>query len=299
MSDTEATPFRCGYVGLIGRPNVGKSTLLNRLVGQKLSITTPRPQTTRHKILGIKTLSDAQVLYVDTPGFHPGHRRALNRHMNAAVASTAAEVDVIVFVAAELTWRDEDEQLLAQVREHPRLILALNKTDAVRDKSLLLPHIQSLSHKAAFRQIIPLSGKTGDNVDRLEQEVIRLLPTGPAFYPGDQVTDRSERFVAAELIRESLMLHLGDELPYLVAVEIEAFSEQPGRTDIQAVVWVDHERHKPMVIGRQGAMLKKIGTRARRSLEQQLDTKVFVKLWVKVKEDWSDDERVLHRLGYD
>jgi len=299
MNTAQKHAFHCGYVGLVGRPNAGKSTLLNRLVGQKLSIATPRPQTTRHKILGIKTRPDAQILYVDTPGFHPGYRRALNRHMNAVVAATAAEVDVLVFVVPELSWQNEDEQLLAQVSAHPRLILAVNKIDLVRDKSRLLPHLQFLAAKASFCEIVPVSARTGDNVARLEHEIVKRLPAGPALYPEEQVTDRTERFLAAEMIRESLMLHLGDELPYLVAVEIEAFGEQPGRFDIQAVIWVDQERHKPMVIGRQGAMLKKVGTRARQALERHLEAKVFLKLWVKVKDNWSDDEQLLQRLGYD
>lgn len=299
MTTPEVNPFRCGYVGLIGRPNAGKSTLLNRLVGQKLSIATPRPQTTRHKILGIKTLPHAQILYVDTPGFHPGHRRALNRHMNAVVEATASDVDVLVFVTAGLAWVDDDERLLDRVRTHPRLLLAINKTDMIGDKSRLLPQLQSLADRAPFRQIVPVSARTGDNVERLEGAVVELLPAGPAFYPGDQVTDRSERFLAAEMIREALMLHLGDELPYLVAVEVEAFEERGERVDIHAVIWVDHQRHKPMVIGRGGAMLKKVGTRARQALERHLGTQVVLKLWVKVKENWPDDEQLLHRLGYD
>ena len=299
MSKTGDTPFRCGYAALVGRPNVGKSTLLNRLVGQKISITTPRAQTTRHSIIGIKSTAGAQILYVDTPGFHPGYKHALNRYMNKVVIHAVEDVDVVVFMVSGLTWKPEDQQLLDKLATHPRLILAINKVDTIGDKARLLPHLQFLSQKAAFRQIIPISAKSGDNADRLEQEIVALLPAAPAFYDSDQVTDRSVRFLAAELIREALMTHLGDELPYQVSVEIEAFTEQPALTRIAAVIWVDQERYKPMVIGKDGAMLKKIGSQARKGIEHLVGTKVFLELQVRVKEDWTDSQDALRQLGYD
>ena len=299
MTDTYEAPFRCGYAALVGRPNVGKSTLLNRLVGQKLSITTPRAQTTRHGILGIKSVHGAQILYVDTPGFHTGYKHALNRYMNKVVTHTVADVDVVVFMVSGLTWKREDQQLLDQIASHQRLILAVNKVDTIRDKSSLLPHLQALAQKAPFQHVIPVSAKSGLNVDRLEREVIALLPVAPPFYDDDQVTDRSLRFLAGELIREALIKHLGDELPYQVTVEVEAFTEQPALTRIAAVIWVDQERYKPMVIGKEGAMLKIIGTAARSGIERLVGTRVFLELQVRVKEGWIDDEGSLRRLGYE
>lgn len=299
MNEAHATAYRCGYVALVGRPNAGKSTLLNRLVGQKVSITAPRPQTTRQRILGIKTLDRAQLLYVDTPGFHRGYKRALNRYMNAAVSAALEEADVVVFIASGVTWDEEDEHLLQRVAAHPRLLLAINKIDTVRDKRRLLPYLQKLSALAAFKQLIPVSAKTGDNVARLEQAVVDLLPFSPPFYPEDQVTDRSVRFLAAEIIREALTRQLEDELPYRVAVEIETFSEREALTRIGATIWVDQERCKSIVIGKDGAMLKKIGTSARAGLEELTGSRVFLELWVKVKQDWMDSEHVLRQLGYD
>jgi len=299
MSETSDTPIRCGYAALVGRPNVGKSTLLNHLVGQKISITTPRAQTTRHSILGIKSVPGAQILYVDTPGFHPGYKHAINRYMNKVVIHAIEDVDVVVFMVSGLTWKAEDQQLLDKIASHPRLILAINKVDTVDDKARLLPHLQFLSQKAPFRQLIPISAKSGHNVDRLEQEIIALLPTAPPFYDSDQVTDRSLRFLAAELIREALMKYLGDELPYQVSVEIEAFTEQPTLTRIAAVIWVDQERYKPMVIGKDGAMLKRIGSDARKGIEDLVGTKVFLELLVRVKEGWIDDEGSLRQFGYE
>lgn len=299
MTDKVTETFYCGYAALVGRPNVGKSTLLNRLVGQKLSITTPRAQTTRHSILGIKSVPGAQILYVDTPGFHPGYTHALNRYMNKAVIHAVEDVDVVVFVVSGVTWKAEDQQLLDKLVTHPRLVLAVNKVDTLKDKARLLPHLQMLSQKAPFRAMVPISAKSGANVDELEREIVALLPAAPPFYDSDQVTDRSLRFLTAELVREALMKHLGDELPYQLSVEIESFTEQPALTRIAAVIWVDQERYKPMIIGKGGAMLKKIGTAARKGIEDLLESKVFLELQVRVKEGWTDDEGELRRLGYE
>ena len=299
MMDEENT-FRCGFVAIIGRPNVGKSTLLNRIVGQKLTITSSRPQTTRHKILGIKTSQHGQVIYVDTPGLHRAGKSAINRYMNRTAKSALVDVDVVLWVIEALRWTDEDQDILAalSVTEAP-VILVVNKVDKVSDKTALLPFLEELSHKREFRAVIPLSARGGDNVDRLETLAMNLIPEGEAFFPEDQVTDRSERFLAAELLREKLMRRLGEELPYAVTVQIEEFSEQNGVLHIHAVIWVEKESQKAIVIGKGGEALKEIGRRARIDMEQAFGAKVFLKTWVRVKESWSEDERLLRQLGYD
>jgi GTP-binding protein Era len=296
----EIKKFRCGFAAIIGRPNVGKSTLLNRIVGQKLTITSSRPQTTRHKILGIKTLPQGQVVYVDTPGLHRAGKSAINRYMNRTAKSALADVDVVLWVIEALRWTDEDQDILTAlaVTEAP-VIVVVNKVDKASDKTALLPFLDELAHKREFTEIIPLSARSGDNVERLESLVMSFMPEGEAFFPEDQVTDRSERFLAAELLREKLMRRLGEELPYAVTVQIEEFSEQNGVLHIHAVIWVEKESQKAIVIGKGGEVLKEIGRRARISMEQTFDAKVFLKTWVRVKESWSEDERLLRQLGYD
>ena len=296
----ETKKFRCGFAAIIGRPNVGKSTLLNRIVGQKLTITSSRPQTTRHKILGIKTLPQGQVVYVDTPGLHRAGKSAINRYLNRTAKSALADVDVVLWVIEALRWTDEDQDILAAlaVTETP-VIVVVNKVDKASDKTALLPFLDELAHKREFMEIIPLSARSGDNVERLENLVMSYMPEGEAFFPEDQVTDRSERFLAAELLREKLMRRLGEELPYAVTVQVEEFSEQNGVLHIHAVIWVEKESQKAIVIGKGGDVLKEIGRRARISMEQTFDAKVFLKTWVRVKESWSEDERLLRQLGYD
>jgi GTP-binding protein Era len=296
----ETKKFRCGFAAIIGRPNVGKSTLLNRIVGQKLTITSSRPQTTRHKILGIKTLPQGQVVYVDTPGLHRAGKSAINRYMNRTAKSALADVDVVLWVIEALRWTDEDQDILAALAliEAP-VIVVVNKVDKVGDKTALLPFLDELAHKHEFTEVIPLSARSGDNVQRLETLVMSFMPDGEAFFPEDQVTDRSERFLAAELLREKLMRRLGEELPYAVTVQIEEFSEQNGVLHIHAVIWVEKESQKAIVIGKGGEVLKEIGRRARISMEQTFDAKVYLKTWVRVKESWSEDERLLRQLGYD
>ena len=296
----EAKKFRCGFAAIIGRPNVGKSTLLNRIVGQKLTITSSRPQTTRHKILGIKTSPQGQVIYVDTPGLHRAGKSAINRYMNRTAKSALADVDVVLWVIEALRWTAEDQDILAApaMTEVP-VILVVNKVDKVSDKTALLPFLEELSHKREFTAVIPLSARDGDNVERLEALVMSLIPEGEAFFPEDQVTDRSERFLAAELLREKLMRRLGEELPYAVTVQIEEFSEQNDVLHIHAVIWVEKESQKAIVIGKGGEALKEIGRRARIEMEQAFGAKVFLKTWVRVKESWSEDERLLRQLGYD
>ena len=300
MADsTPPDSFRCGYVALVGRPNVGKSTLLNRLLGQKISITSRRPQTTRHRILGIKTEPDSQVIYVDTPGLHRRAERAINRYMNRTAGEVLQDVDAVVFLTEGTRWTDEDELVLQRVRQADvPVVLAVNKVDRLQDKSVLLPHLQALGEKFAFAQIIPISAQRGENVPELEQAVLELLPHGPAMFPSDQITDRSERFMAAELVREKLFRLLGQELPYGLTVEIERFKEDGGLLRINALVWVDRDSQKAIVIGKGGAVLKQVGQEARRDMEKAFQRKVFLEIWVKVKEGWADDERALRSLGY-
>jgi GTP-binding protein Era len=291
---------RCGYVALVGRPNVGKSTLLNRLLGQKISITSPKPQTTRHQILGIKTLSHAQIIYVDTPGLHRHARKALNRVLNQAASSALIDVDVVVFLVDALRWTEEDEQVLDKLRRAGvPVFLAVNKIDRVHSKSELLPVLQSLSKKFDYAGVIPISARTGDNLDALEGLVLEHLPVSPPLFPEDQVTDRSERFLAGELIREKLFRRLGKELPYGVTVEIEKFFEADTILRINGLIWVERASHKKIVIGRHGSMLKAVGREARVDMEEMFGKKVYLELWVKVKEGWADDERALHSLGYE
>lgn len=295
----EGAKSRCGFVALVGRPNVGKSTLLNRLLGQKISITTPKPQTTRHRLLGIKTEPGRQVVYVDTPGLHLQEKRAVNRYMNRAARSAVTDVDVVVFVVEALRWTDEDDHVLeALAAGEAPVVLAVNKVDRVKDKGRLLPFLQEVAQKMGFLEVIPLSASKGEQVDVLEQALLRHLPVSPPLFPEEQVTDRSERFLAAELVREKLMLRLGEELPYALAVEIERFEEKEGIVHIDALIWVEREGQKKIVVGRGGHVLREVGRAARLDMEKLFGNKVFLQLWVKVKEGWSDDERALKSLGY-
>ncbi len=291
--------FRCGYVALIGRPNVGKSTLLNRLLGQKLSITADKPQTTRHRIVGIKTVADAQLLYVDTPGLHTQAKKAMNRYLNRAASSTLHEVDVVAFVVEAQKWTDDDQAVLDRLSELSVPVFAvINKIDRLRDKAALLPFLQAMSQRFEFAEIVPVSAQSGSNVDQLEQALKLRLPEGEPIYDADQLTDRSSRFIAAELIREKLTRRLQRELPYALTVEIEQFKEQEGVLHIDGLIWVERDSQKSIVIGKGGAMLKEVGRQARTDMEKTFDAKVYLRLWVKAKEGWSDDERSLKSLGY-
>jgi len=291
--------FRCGYIALAGRPNVGKSTLLNRILGQKISITSRRPQTTRHRVLGIKSVASAQLIYVDTPGIHDYSGRAMNRHMNRTASSVLQDVDVVVFLVDGLQWTADDELVLQKLGQLScPVILAVNKIDLLRNREELLPGLQALAEKHTFEQIIPISAGKGDNVAALEAAIETLLPVAAPLFPEDQVTDRSVRFLAAELVREKLFRKLGKELPYGLTVEIEQFRSEAGITHIHALIWVERKSQKTIVIGRQGRVLKEVGTDARRDIEALIDGRVNLKLWVKVKEGWADDERALHSLGY-
>ncbi len=290
----------CGMVAIVGRPNVGKSTLLNHLIRQKISITTRKPQTTRHQVLGISTQGLNQIIYVDTPGLQVKPKQGLNRHMNKAVTTAVSGVELILFVVEALQWRDTDAHVLQLLRDSGvPVILIVNKIDRVTDKSRLLPYISERSQEMAFQAIIPLCAMNNEDTDRLEAELIPLLPVGPLYFPEDQVTDRSSRFMAAELIREKLMRTLGDELPYSLGVSIEDFKEDGDMMAINAIIWVERVGQKNIVIGKKGANLKKIGEQARADMEDLFGQKVFLQTWVKVRDKWTENERALHQMGYD
>ncbi len=296
----ENESFKSGYVAIIGRPNVGKSTLINRVLGQKLCITSRRPQTTRHRILGIKTTDDSQLIYVDTPGLHTDSKRAMNRYMNRAAASSIDDVDVILFVIDGLSWTDEDKQVLERLKKNAvaPVILVLNKVDKLADKDLLLPQIETLSSQFDFAKVVPISARKGINVEQLENELKQFVPLGDLIFPEDQFTDRSSRFLAAELIREKLFRQLGQELPYSLTVEIEEFKQENKLYRIGAVIYVERSGQKSIVIGKKGELLKSVGREARIEMESLFDSKVFLQLWVKVRDGWSDNERMLKNLGY-
>lgn len=289
---------RCGFVAIVGRPNVGKSTLLNHILGQKLSITSRKPQTTRHQVLGIKTDGPVQAIYVDTPGMHEDEPRALNRYMNKAANSALIDVDVVVFVVDQLAWTPADEMVLQKLeRVKCPVILAVNKVDKLEDRNALLPHLDQLSKKREFAEIIPLSALRETNLEPLEQAVGRFLPQSVHFYPDDQITDRSERFLASEIVREKITRQLGAELPYSVAVEIEEFRHQGKVLHIGALILVERDGQKKIIIGDKGERMRRIGQEARTDMERLFGSKVMLRLWVKVKRGWADSERALKSLG--
>lgn len=291
---------KSGFVAIIGRPNVGKSTLLNCLIGEKVSITSPKPQTTRWQILGIKTLHHSQIIYIDTPGIHREEKRAMNRYMNRIASSVILDADVIVFMIDATSWRGEDEMVLKKLSEADKpVLLVINKIDLLQDKAELLPKIDKLKEKYHFAHIIPVSAKDADNTHHLEEEISKLLPEGPQLYPDDQVTDKNIRFQVAEIIREKLIHATEEELPYTTTVEIEEFKQDEKLTEIGAVIWVERQGQKIIIIGKKGARLKKIGIQARREIEKIVGNKVFLRLWVKVKENWTDDDKALRNLGYE
>lgn len=298
MSEQQA--FRSGYVAIIGRPNVGKSTLINRVLGLKLCITSRRPQTTRHRILGIKTTETSQLIYVDTPGIHSDGKRAMNRYMNRAAAASVEDVDVVVFVIEGMKWTDEDERVLNKLRQDSSkpVILAMNKIDKLEDKATLLPQVEKLADKFNFAAIVPLSARRGINIESLEESIYALMPEGEMIFDEDQLTDRSSRFLAAEMVREKLFRHLGQELPYALTVDIEQFEDDDGMYRISAVIYVERSGQKSIVIGKKGELLKQVGKDAREDMEKLFGCKVFLQLWVKVREGWSDNERMLRSLGY-
>lgn len=291
---------RCGFVAIVGRPNVGKSTLLNHILGQKLSITSRKPQTTRHQVLGIKTDGPVQAIYVDTPGMHEEEPRALNRYMNRAASSALVDVDVVVFVVDQLIWTPADEMVLQKLSGLTcPVILVVNKVDKLADRNLLLPHIEMLARKREFAEIIPLSALKETNLEPLEEAVARYLPRSVHFFPDDQITDRNERFLASEIVREKITRQLGAEVPYSVAVEIEQFRYQGKTLHIAALILVERDGQKKIIIGEKGARLRRIGQEARLDMERLFASKVMLHLWVKVRRGWADSERVLKSLGMD
>jgi len=292
-------PHRFGHAALVGRPNVGKSTLLNTLLGTRLSIVTPKPQTTRHRILGIVTQAGAQVAFIDTPGLHQDGKRALNRQLNRVARQVPGEADVLVHVIDGTRWSDEDQAVWELVADQDApCLLAVNKVDKLADKAALLPFAAEVTRERAYAGVHFIVARRGDGVPALLDDIVARLPHAPAGYADDEFTDRSERFLAAELVREQLMLQLGAELPYATAVEIERFEDAPGISRIGAVIWVERDGQKGIVIGAGGTRLKTIGSAARRQMEQLLERRVHLELWVRVRESWSDDARALKQFGY-
>lgn len=291
--------MKTGYAALIGRPNVGKSTLINQLLGQKLSIISRKPQTTRHRILGIKTTEDAQILYLDTPGIHHSVSRALNRYLNKTASAALAGVDVILWLIDNNGFSEDDDLIFEKLQSvNVPVILVINKVDKIKDKAILLPLMHSARERYSFEVMIPISALRGTHVEALERAIVDLLPQGSPLYPEYQVTDKPERFFAAEIVREKLLDYLGDEVPHRLTVEIDQFKDEGELTRIYATIWVEREGQKRIVIGSQGDALKKAGQKARLELEAFLGRHVYLNLWVKVKKGWSDDEWVLQGLGY-
>jgi len=293
------TEPRCGYVAIVGRPNVGKSTLLNHILGQKLCITSRKPQTTRHTLLGIKTDDDLQMIFVDTPGIHTNQERTINRVMNRSAASVISDVDVLIFVVDRFEWSEADEYVAKYLSNSKvPVIVAVNKVDMIEDKEALLPHLKFLETKVNAADFIPLSALKNTNLDQLQDKIRAYMPERIHVFPEDQITDRSERFLAAEIVREKIMRQLGAEVPYQVTVEIEEFRAEKKVTHISALILVERDGQKKIIIGTNGDRIKKIGEQARADIESLLDCKVMLRTWVKVRSGWSDDERALRSLGY-
>ena len=296
---SETNELKSGYVAIVGRPNVGKSTLLNRLVGEKISIVSRKAQTTRHRIIGILTQADAQFVFVDTPGFQTRHAGALNRAMNRGVTQALADVDVVTLVVEAGRFDAQDKAVIRLLPKDKPIILAINKIDQMGDKSELLPMLSALSGEFSFAAIVPVSAEKGIQVDQLLAEIRKHLPHDGLLYGEDEITDRNERFLAAEFIREKMFRLLGDEVPYAATVQIEKFEVDGALRRINAVIIVDRQAHKGIVIGKEGQTLKRIATEARQDMERLFDGKVFLEIFVRVKSGWSDDERFLKSLGYE
>jgi GTP-binding protein Era len=295
-----AESHRTGFVAIVGRPNVGKSTLVNALVGRKISIVTPRPQTTRHAIVGVLTRPGAQILFVDTPGLHARMRNQLNRAMNRAVEGALVGADVALFVVEAGAWKAGDSYVLEHaLAARIPVVLAVNKVDLVRPKSALLPYLAACEKRAAFQAIVPISAATADNLDRLTGLLTELLPEGPPLYPLDATTDRSMEFRIAEMIREKLLIALRQEVPYGLAVEILALEQKPGVVLADAVIWADRDSHKGIVVGKGGATIKEVGTAARVELEKIFGLRFYLETHVKVKTNWADNARTLQQFGFE
>ncbi|KFN41132.1 GTPase Era [Arenimonas oryziterrae] len=293
------TPYRAGTIAVVGRPNVGKSTLINGLVGAKVSIVSPRPQTTRHRLLGIATFPEGQLMLVDTPGIHGKQKNAMNRYMNRAARGAVSDVDAAVLVVEAGRWFDDDALAYAALKESGvPCVLVVNKVDKIVDKGSLLPFIAEVTREREFAAVHPISASKRKGTDALVKTLIGMMPESEPHYADDEITDKSERFLAGELVREQLMLRLGEELPYAATVEIEKFEVDGEMLRIAAVIWVERESQKPIVIGKGGERMKAISTGARMGMERLFDRKVFLETWCRVREGWSDDEAALSRFGY-
>lgn len=292
--------FRCGFVAVVGRPNVGKSTLINAILGHKISIVTPKPQTTRHRILAVDSRQDCQIIFVDTPGMHRNAGKAMNRMMNRTAANALVDADVVLFMTEANRWTDEDQDVLLRLKATSAPVIALmNKTDKVHPKELLLQALADMSGRYAFADVMPISAKRGDNLDKLTQILPGFLPESEPMFPEDMITDRSTSFQAAELIREKLTLDLRQEVPYGLTVQVERYVRDESGIEIHAVIWVERDSQKGIVVGKNGSVLKKVGRAARLDLKAREGVPVHVELWVKVKDNWADSEKDLLRLGYE
>ena len=292
--------FRAGFIAVAGRPNVGKSTLMNALVGRKVSIVTPKPQTTRRRVLGVKTLLDAQLIFVDTPGLHSGEKRAINRSMNRAAVAAAGEADICLFVVEAMQWSEEDEQALRRLAALERPIgLVVNKLDKARPRERLLPFMQEMQGRHDFRFVVPVSAYEAENLEELIKLLKENLPESPMLFPADQVTDQDEALRASEFVREQLTIALREEVPYSVAVQVDECAMDGTMLRVTATIWVERESQKAIVIGQGGALLKQVGRAARLEMEREFGHKVFLRMWVKVRENWADDERALATLGFE
>jgi GTP-binding protein Era len=300
MTDpTTPADFRCGYIAIVGRPNVGKSTLMNTLIGAKVSITSRKAQTTRHRITGIQTLSDAQFIYVDTPGFQTRHSNALNKTLNKTVTGTLDSSDVILFLVEAGTFGEADQQVIDLLPKNVPVVLVINKSDRVKDKAVLLPFAQQVASKFDFAAVVPVSAKLRFQLDGLQNEIKRLLPENPPVFGEDDITDRSEKFLASEIVREKLFRFVGDELPYTSTVLIEKFEQEGNLRRIFAAILVERDGHKSMIIGNKGARLKEVSTQARLDMEKLFGGPVYLEIWVKVKSGWADNEAGLRAYGYE
>ncbi len=299
MTDQKESAFRCGYIAIVGRPNVGKSTLMNELIGAKVSITSRKAQTTRHRIMGIQTDEDAQFIYIDTPGFQTRYNNALNKNLNRTVRDTLSSADVILFVVDAGVYGPADQQVLDLVPENVPTILVINKTDRVKEKAELIPFAERIAGLHPFAAIVPVSARQRFQLNQLEEEIRHLLPENPPLFSPEDVTDRSERFMAAEIIREKIFRYTGDELPYTSTVVIEQFERKEKICRVFAAVLVEREAHKAMIIGHKGEKLKEISTEARLDMEKMFGVPVYLEIWVKVKSGWADNEAGLRAYGYE
>jgi GTP-binding protein Era len=300
MTEPVANPdFRCGYIAIVGRPNVGKSTLMNALIGAKVSITSRKAQTTRHRITGIQTTSDAQYVYVDTPGFQTRHSNALNKKLNRTVTDTLTAADVILFIVEAGSFGQADKQVLQLLPKNVPSVLVINKSDQVKDKAVMMPFAQQVAAEHDFAAVVPVSAKQRFQLDALESEVRKYLPANPPIFDEDDITDRSEKFLAAEIVREKVFRFVGDELPYTSTVVIEKFEQEGNLRRIFAAILVERDSHKSMVIGQKGAKLKEISTQSRLDMEKLFGGPVYLEIWVKVKSGWADNEAGLRAYGYE